>query len=371
MSKFRKVILLFGCGIICVIASLVTFLGLSRAGAIVEDATPLVYTVQNISKPYDGLPLLAEDVKLTEGQLEPGHSAVVSYSGSITEVGEAFSDAIVKIVDTENNDVSKNYSIKVKKGKLTVTPQDISIVLDNCIMEYSGEELICDNFQVVKGALASGHKIVATSTAKITDVNDTLSAKNFNISILDGAGKDVSGNYISTFSIGNNVKITPRKLAIKPKDIIDIYRENFNLKGYEIVSGSLVFGHRLEVLSYVDAYGQEVSIKGPVDKIEVYIGEYAIYDAENTLVTDNYSVDTTQFGTIELDGVIEVALKDFYKKFDGKDLTDENVENFYVEVDPGKFGSNVKIKAEKFNFNFSQPGIYYFTDKKVSQLCQP
>ena len=74
-------------------------------------------------KVYDGTPLTCSDVIIESGTLIKGHSlGFCQTTGSQTELGR--SDNIityVSIYDAEGNDVTSNYEINLKTGKLRVT----------------------------------------------------------------------------------------------------------------------------------------------------------------------------------------------------------------------------------------------------------
>ena len=128
MSKLRSIIFILGSILICAISSVVTFFGLSSAGAIVTDPIDLVFTLEDLTKKYDGQPLVPDSYEL-EGELINGHKIQVTYDGSQTSVGQSESDINVKVIDEDNKDVTRQYDIIVNKGTLTVdkAPLDISL----------------------------------------------------------------------------------------------------------------------------------------------------------------------------------------------------------------------------------------------------
>ena len=76
------------------------------------------------SREYNGEALTADSVTITQGSLIEGHYIVTKYlkiSGSITSPGEV--EAVLKeiaIFDADGNDVTNNYYIYSKSGKLIV-----------------------------------------------------------------------------------------------------------------------------------------------------------------------------------------------------------------------------------------------------------
>ena len=75
------------------------------------------------SKVYDGVPLSNETVTVTKGSLAEGDTLLAAVSGHISEPGEienVILQSSVKITDKHGNDVTKNYSIIIKNGTLSI-----------------------------------------------------------------------------------------------------------------------------------------------------------------------------------------------------------------------------------------------------------
>ena len=75
------------------------------------------------SKEYDGEPLTNSTVNIVQGSLVKGHTLYAEATGSITDVGSVkntinLSDIV--ILDENGKDVTNNYDIKTKEGKLEV-----------------------------------------------------------------------------------------------------------------------------------------------------------------------------------------------------------------------------------------------------------
>ena len=302
MSKFRKVIIILGSLTIFIVASIATFLGLSFAGAIVTDPIELTYQILDESKFYDGTPLMASECELIEGQLINGHFVSFEFKGSQTNVGTGQSDVNVKIVDEQLHDVTKQYSIKVENGNLNVLEREISIKVEDCSVPYSGEEIYFDNYTVTSGSLVPGHQVKAKSKVGVINVNDTPSTNDLLPAIYDVLGNDVTANYKVDFSVGK-IEITPRNLEIKPKDYSKVYDgEALVCEDYEILSGSLVDKHFIEV-TYKTKDGKTASITNVNDSTRTEINTYKIYTyvgEEKVDVTDNYYVNTISQGAFEI-----------------------------------------------------------------------
>lgn len=88
------------------------------------DPRPLEIATQDAEKIYDGTPLVPTQAIITMGSLLSGHSfEPFKFSGTRTEVGESFgciTPNTVVIRDKNGNNVTKNYDIVLKKGKITI-----------------------------------------------------------------------------------------------------------------------------------------------------------------------------------------------------------------------------------------------------------
>jgi hypothetical protein len=88
--------------------------------------TPRSFAIntETVQKPFDGSPLTNNEVIITGQGLADGHTLVVVFSGTQTEVGASvnFLDwSKLKVLDENQQDVTKNYSITYNYGMLIVT----------------------------------------------------------------------------------------------------------------------------------------------------------------------------------------------------------------------------------------------------------
>lgn len=84
------------------------------------EVTKREVTIETLSfeKPYDGEPLRHDE--FTVVGLAEGHVAILTFGDGQTECGSSDNFATVKIVDEEGNDVSSDYAITLRFGRLTV-----------------------------------------------------------------------------------------------------------------------------------------------------------------------------------------------------------------------------------------------------------
>ena len=345
MSKFKSVIIILGSLVIFIVASLATFLGLSYAGAIVTDPINLTYVIQDEVKQYDGTPLTANECYLVSGELINGHDVYFEFHGSQTNVGESKSDVRIKVLDENKFDVTKNYSIKVEQGSLTVNKAPISIKVEDCSVVYSGDEIYFDNYTIIEGDLAQGHQIKA-KTFQEGSIEVGIQDLELDPMIYDIAGNDVTANYDVDFAVGK-LEILPRNLDIKPRDYSKVYDgEDLVCNEYEVLGGSLVYGHFLEA-KYETSNGSLAKISNVSQSTRTKIAEYKIYTyvgEEKVDVTKNYKVNTISEGVFEIKPrslVLTGEQKVF--TYNGKEQSLKDV-NTVLHSDGLVFGDKVTVK---------------------------
>ncbi len=277
MSKFKTSILIVGCLMLCLAAALITFVSLSATGLIETNPIEITLIVSDESKEYDGTPLTAQSYEFKNGdELLSGHNAEVTFTGSQTEFGTSKAGLDVKITDEEGTDVTKKYAVKVELGVLTVYQRQITVVQEHVEREYDGKMQYADEYNVTSGELCAGHKLVLPEkkTGRI-NVGTTPGDENPPV-VADVAGADVSKNYRISYTPGS-VTVTKREITLVPLSDEKIYDGTpLVAQKYELSSGSLVEGHKLEV---------KFSEKGKTD------GEASLTDVgELTFVISGFAV---------------------------------------------------------------------------------
>lgn len=298
MSNFRSAILIIGLAVFFVASALLTVLILYVSGVILTDPIELVYSVDDIEKVYDGEPLKAENYRLESGEILEGHSATVEIKGSQTDAGTGESTLEIKFFDKNGFDVSKEYSVKVLSGKLTVTPQDITVAIRDTQVIYNGLEVDFEKYDVLEGALAAGHRIAAAAKTSIVNVGDRLDMQALQPLVFNAQGAPVTQNYNITFdTVG--VEIVPRPVRLVPENVTRVYDGTVVAADkFTVASGSLVSGHSVEVrLVTTDGGAAEAQ---NVSRTHIKIGSVTITDESGATVTDNYDVDYTETAYLEI-----------------------------------------------------------------------
>lgn len=180
-----------------------------KPGTLNVKARQITLTAESDMKVYDGEPLSATEYEIAPSiALVSGHTLSVTVFGSLSDVGEVESSIYDAAIFDENGvDVTRNYNIRKKKGKLIVYSADAIVVKSESGQKYyDGEPLSNSSWTLVSGTLQSGHELVVDVTGSITSVG--TKPNDFNVYIVDSFGND----YTSSYSV---VKITGDLIVIE------------------------------------------------------------------------------------------------------------------------------------------------------------
>ena len=244
-------------------------------------------TPNNVSKEYDGTPLLPDGFSITGGNLKDGHSIVIDevvITGSQTEVGQSESNIVletVRIVDEDGNDVTSEYWIDLCPGKLIVTKRSITIITGSEVKEYDGTPLTSDKVEIF--GLLEGHNVTIKLTGSQTEIGESdNTVLDGSIKILDEDGNDVSANYNITLHLGT-LTVTKRMLTINTGSAKKEY-DGTPLTSDKVEISGLLEGHELTVT----LTGSQTEI-GESDNT-VLDGSVRILDKYGNDVSDVYDI---------------------------------------------------------------------------------
>lgn len=164
---------------------------------------------EGASKTYDGTPLLAPELRFDADALASRAHELVYTMPTITNVGAIYNTPTCKVVDSEGNDVSAEYDLRISAGVLRIEPIKLTIVTDSAEKVYDGKVLRAQGFSVTKGALAAGHGIASyeiTGSQTNVGVSDATVS---DIVIIDQSGRNVTANYQITIIPGTLIVLAP------------------------------------------------------------------------------------------------------------------------------------------------------------------
>ena len=229
----------------------------------------ITITSANAEKVYDGTPLY--DLQFTcEDELAPGDSIVVISHTEITNVFESNQLNVLDyaIYSEDGTDVTKNYEITKKVGKLVITPYKITITPTNKEFIYNGNPVRSNEFTTTK--LLTGNDVVATIDGSRIEVGtETLRVASYKV--VDENGNEIDARNFDVETLEGVLTITKRTILVYTEDVKKEYDAtplvNYNYLIDENVEENrfnLVEGHQLSVkndtLVPITKYGARASI---------------------------------------------------------------------------------------------------------------
>ena len=321
-------------------------------------------TAANNTVVYDGQP---HGAKLNAaGEIEVGTSYTITnladghkvqsvvISGSETAVGE-YENRLVpsgaKIVDAEGNDVTRNYVVGYKNGKLTITSPDTVIVTirgNKDAVEYDGQKHEVNGYEVVSisNTLYTeadfGFADGATAHAEGTDVGDYF------MNLTKDSFVNRNGNFSAVTFVVEDGKLTITKRGLDEKNLVKIIAaDNTVYYDGQPHGAKLNAAGQIEVgTSYTTEYlapghkVQTVAIDGSETMVGVYENKLVpktaiIVDENDNDVTTNYVI-TYVPGTLEItqnEKTITITANSHTWEYDGQPHSDGGYTVNYDGVD--------------------------------------
>ena len=218
-----------------------------------------------------------------------------TYTASVTLVsGDAYMPGIYEtriedfvLYDSEKNDVTEEFSINMEDGYMQIYLKEITVSTGGDSKVYDGMPLTSSEYTIT-GDLLSGHSI---QTLNCTGSQTTVgkSTNNFNITIVDENGKNVTSHYKVNRSC-SQLTVTPKSLTITANSATQEYTGSaLTDKGYTIEG---------------DTQGYTVSVV--VSGSQLNVG-YSTNKVIKVTVTDRKGVDVTSNFEINcINGTLEV-----------------------------------------------------------------
>ena len=209
--------------------------------------TPRDLTIKSkaVSKTYDGTPLTCEEFA-TNGLIGivEGDDVKATFTGTITNAGEAMNDFTVDKIVSENEmlgDVTDCYIITPQYGTLTVEKRTIKVVTstlekvyDGTVLQEKGVDGDYANLIQVDEAngcygLVTGHRLIAkTYYNSIKDVQWVGEGDNKEVTSVENkidflvSNAEIDKNYDIQCTYGT-LKITPRPITVKSEGLDEVY----------------------------------------------------------------------------------------------------------------------------------------------------
>ncbi len=257
----------------------------------------LTLTAPSATKQYDGTPLSAESFSAGQVKIQgdtENYSVTFTITGSQTHAGSsAVRCENIRVTDRSGADVTGNFKVTVKEGKLTVTPIPITVRSSGGSKVYDGAPMEnATQMTLVSGRLLSGHVLGgAVNSNYVTDVgthkNDRVTPK-----VYSETGQDLSRNYEITLQAGTYT-VTACDLLIRSPLVEGEY------------CGAPWEGE-CDATAYAEGLGKGHTVKLQIRSAGELPGTYpmqvlgcTVKDASGRNVSDNYNITYTD-GTVEI-----------------------------------------------------------------------
>ncbi|MGN0819169.1 MAG: hypothetical protein ACI4M6_02060 [Christensenellaceae bacterium] len=303
-------------------------------GTITVNKLNIIVETKSANKVYDGSPLTYNsedhtDAYYVTGWMPSGETAQVEVYGTITAVGEVDNSAVVmikKTIDGETTDVSGNYNVTYRFGKLTV---------------LATKDVIY--FRTVSQTKVYDGELFQTSPESITVV-DASSLKE-NHQIVDGSMKTISALHVGTYENRVDFKV---ENTLTGGDVSNSYQCGFQSsadRGWlTITARELTLTADQEYVEYVTVLGGELTLtwtieglcaNDVIDSSSVRFVDGALEGAiSGVKITGGkiiVSFDTASLGSYMGEICIDVdSLKITNTKYGNEEVT----ENYQISSDP-------------------------------------
>lgn len=278
----KKKSLIVMSAIIGIMLTLTVFVVLIAVGAFNAQNDSLIIVSGNADKFYDGNALSSNEWDILYGGLKQGHRVEANVYGSQVDVGESDNYMTAIIYDENGNDVSYEYDIEIRYGKLRVNPIQLTTKSGGGEKSYDGTPLTNDEVSLIYGELLSGHTI--DFKIKGTQTNAGTSKNIYDVIINDEEGNDVSRFYQVSMACGE-LKVKPLKITVRTgSDKKEYDGEELRCESWELEPlDNMVEGHTLEL----EVTGSQTEL----GESENTVGGVAILDNEKNDVTQNYKIN--------------------------------------------------------------------------------
>lgn len=311
-----------------------------------DSRIPLTIAPKAATAEYDGTAHGASEYEIVSGKLPEGVTLTVTYSGERTDAGEGETSIGLVTFIQDEADITANFNLSTKTGKITISPRSITITAESAKKEYDTKALTQNTAKITEGSLASGHKVSAIEiNGSQTEVGTSKNViKAGSVKISDASGKDVTANYTITLKEGT--------LEVTGKAVTDITVTVNESKVYDGTPLTLT-ADKIKVTpalpsGYTISATFSASSRTDAGKDEITLTNIAIKDASGNDVTAKFNTKVEK-GSLEVTKrPLTVTTGDKTKVYDGKALTDRTVptidgklENHSIEL---KFtGTQTKV----------------------------
>lgn len=281
-------------------------------GKLTVHSLQLTIATETLEKNYDGTLLTSQNWFIQSGTVLSTHHLVATMNSSIIDPGTIDNEIGITILDQNNEDITRVYTITYKLGHLTVYKLNLVINTETKEKLYDGFALTSDIWHVQSGSILSNHHIDHAMTSTIT--NPGTIDNEVAITIYDQSNRDVTYVYNIIYQLGK-LSIYQLDLTIQTETLEKVYDGTaLTSDGWLITRGQISILHRIEyeMISSITTPGQVTN--------QIII---TIYDENDLVVTSGYNI-SYNLGTLTITAnQLTIQTETLVKAYDGTALTSQ------------------------------------------------
>ena len=243
------------------------------------------------TKVYDATPLTNPEWSMTAGELVSGHMLTGETTGSQTVAGESLNTVKLAVLDAAGTDVSGNYILSSKPGKLTVTPITLKFETDSREKVYDGEFMREGGCRLIAGEVLKGHTLTFETTGWQMEAGS--SPNTLSVTVKDKYGTDVTDDgYLIEVDCGK-LTVTRRPITLtsgSAEKLFDGYP--LTCPSCSITSGSMPVSSSEDDVRWTNFTGSQTEVGSSANTFTV-----EITNKLGDIRTYNYDI-TYIFGTL-------------------------------------------------------------------------
>ncbi len=256
---------------------------------------PLLISISDAEKIYDGTPLFSEKYEIKSDQLAEGDSIQIAFTSSITNVGNVKNRPSINIFDAEGKEITSYYSIEIEAGELKINPRPVKIKFGSGTYVYTGLPIKHEEYSIVMDAssmpLLEGHEL-RTHWVGITNAGEYDNAAS--AMAVYSETTDVTGNYKFLIEYG---KLTIEKYKITVTTASNTFLYDGTVKnGMGAVSLDRALAHPNHVWTFYALNSAKAVDAGVYDDAVTL----KIEDSYGIDITKNYEI-TYNYGTLTIE----------------------------------------------------------------------
>ncbi len=248
----------------------------------------------NLTFVYNGMAQQFTQHTITQGELVEGQELELSFTASLTDVGECDNTfEVVRVTNAERTaNYTDNYQIaETHFGRIGVTKRPLTLRAMGATKVYDGTALSLAEFEIVAGSLAPNQHYAVENPVSILFAG-SVANDNKALIYADGESENPKNdNYEITYEAPLQLKITKREICVDVLDATRVYNGKMLLPTYQIVGG-LAKGDEAEVTLSSGILNVE-SVAADVLRVDILRDGESVKDANYTVTTAGGTLTVT------------------------------------------------------------------------------